>query len=303
MKPKKEFNFMAITAALVKELRERTGAGMMECKNFLVETNGDIDKAIEAMRKQGVMKAAKREGKITAEGIILMQVSSDKRYAVIVEVNCETDFVARGDDFKQFAQLIAERALAIKANDVNSVLNAVVSDDNPTTIETIRTQLVAKIGENINLRRIHLMIAEGQVGSYSHGDRIGVLVDIVGGDEALCKDIAMHIAASNPIVVAAADVPKELIEKEKEIYSAQAADSKKPAEIVEKMVAGRIKKFLDEVSLHGQPFVKDPSTTVSAVLKNKNADVKSFIRFEVGEGIEKKQTDFAKEVMEQVQGN
>ncbi|MBB70847.1 MAG: elongation factor Ts [Legionellales bacterium] len=294
---------MAITASLVKELRERTGAGMMECKKFLVETDGDIEKAIEEMRKRGAAKAAKKEGRTTAEGIIINKVSDDNKCAVILEVNCETDFVARGDDFVNFANHVAERALAEKATSIDALLELAYNAGSDETIEKTRQDLIAKIGENINIRRLELIEAEESVGAYSHGVRIGVIVNVKGGNGQLNKDIAMHIAASSPVVVSQDQVPAELVAKEKEIFSAQAAESGKPAEIIEKMVEGRLKKFLDEVSLHGQPFVKDPNTTINKLLQEAGAEVLSFVRFEVGEGIEKKEENFAEEVMAQIRGS
>jgi len=290
---------MAITAALVKELRERTDAPMMECKKFLEKTNGDIDKAIEEMRKAGSAKAAKKEGRITAEGIIIVLTSSDKKTGVIIELNSETDFVARSEDFRKFADDLAEVALTNRIADIDSLLAAKM---NGSTVEEIRQSLIAKLGENIKVRRVELIVSDHEISSYKHGDRIGVLVNFQG-DEQLGKDLAMHIAASNPQVVAPEHVPEEMIAKEKEIFLAQAAESGKPQEIIEKMVAGRISKFLNEVSLHGQPFVKDPDVTIVKLLKSKNAEVIEFIRFEVGEGIEKKVENFADEVMSQVRGD
>ncbi len=292
---------MAITAAQVKELRERTGAGMMECKKFLNEADGDIEKAIENMRKSGATKAAKKEGRITAEGIIVITLSNDAKRAVILEVNSETDFVSRGEEFRKFAMEVAECALANKVSDLNELINTNLA--NGVTVEKKRQEMIAKIGENINVRRLKLIETTGNLASYVHGDRIGVLVDMKEGGSQLSKDIAMHIAASSPVVVKPEDVPEALVAKEKEIYSAQALESGKPAEIVEKMIGGRIRKFLDEVSLFGQPFVKDPNQKVADVLKNANADVSAFIRYEVGEGIEKQEQNFAAEVMAQVKSS
>ncbi len=292
---------MAITAALVKELRERTGAGMMECKKALVETNGDIDTAIEHMRKSGMAQADKKAGRIAADGLVIFKTSADGKQAAIVEVNSETDFVAKGDDFINFANAIAERILISKPADLDALM-AMPLQDGGESIEEMRKTLIAKLGENMSVRRFERVETSGLVGSYMHGARIAVLVDLEGGDEALGKDLAMHIAASRPTCVSEANVAVELIEKEKEIFSAQAAESGKPAEIIAKMVDGRIKKFLKEITLLGQPFVKDPDQTVEKLLKNASATVNSFTRYEVGEGIEKKTENFADEVMAQVQG-
>lgn len=291
---------MEITAALVKELRERTGSGMMECKKALGETQGNIEQAIEWMRKAGLAKADKKAGRIAAEGRIVVQVSADARAAVLLEVNCETDFVAKGDDFIHFADSVAQLALRDGAADVAALSQMTLPGGN--TVEHTRKELVAKIGENISLRRVARATAP-VIGAYLHGTRIGVLVEMEGGNPALAKDIAMHVAASKPICVASSDVSPDLIEKEKEIYRAQAAESGKPANIIEKMIMGRVQKFLAEVSLLGQPFVKNPDQTVEQLLKEKNAKVTRFTRFEVGEGIEKVQTDFAAEVMAQVRGS
>jgi elongation factor Ts len=293
---------MAITAALVKELRERTGAGMMECKKALVETEGDIEAAIEHMRKTGLTKADKKAGRTAAEGLVVIKSSNDGKQAVIAEVNCETDFVAKGDDFKNFVDAVAQRVLDKQPADVEALLAMSISDNDATSIEDVRKTLVAKLGENMSVRRFELITGQGNLASYMHGARIGVVVDVTGGDETLGKDIAMHIAASRPLCVSDDEVPQEQIDKEKEIFSAQAAESGKPADIIEKMVNGRIKKFLKEVTLLGQPFVKDPNQTVEQLLKSAGAKVNGFVRFEVGEGIEKKQENFADEVMAQVKG-
>ncbi|MCV9879166.1 translation elongation factor Ts [Brenneria izbisi] len=275
-----------ITAALVKELRERTGAGMMECKKALVEANGDIELAIDNMRKSGQAKAAKKAGRVAAEGVILTKISNDGKYGVIVELNCETDFVAKDAGFKAFGEEVAAAALNDRISDVE-VLKA--------KFEEQRTALVAKIGENINIRRI--AVQEGDVlGSYLHGARIGVMVAAQGADEELIKHIAMHIAASKPEYVKAEDVPADVVAREHQIQLDIAMQSGKPREIAEKMVEGRMRKFTGEISLTGQHFVMDPSKTVGALLKEHNADVISFIRFEVGEGIEKAEVDFAAEV-------
>ena len=290
----------AITAAQVKELRESTGAGMMECKRALEASNGDIDAAIAAMRKAGLAKAAKKADRTAAEGIVALQVSSDHKMAVLVEVNSETDFVARDQNFTNFAQQVATRALAEKVNSVEQLLNLPYEKNGAQNVEQVRQELVAKLGENLQIRRLALLQASGMVGSYKHGDRIGVLVQLDVNNSELGKDIAMHIAASNPSAVAPENVPAELIQKEKEIFVAQAAASGKPAAIIEKMVQGRINKYLQEVSLISQPFVKNPEQTVADLLKAANAKVQSFVRFQVGEGIEKHTTNFADEVAAQV---
>ena len=293
---------MAITAALVKELRERTQAGMMECKKALVETNGDIDAAVEYMRKAGLAKADKKAGRTAAEGAIIIRISDDNKNAAIIEVNCETDFVTKGDDFQKFADAVGDLALKTMPESIDALL-ATTMDSGESVADTAKA-LVAKIGENIHVRRCAVVNAgSGIVGSYLHGNRIGVLVSQQGGDQDLARDVAMHIAASKPVCVSSDEVSQDLIEKEKEIYTAQAAESGKPAEIIEKMVSGRISKFLKEITLLGQPFVKDPDTTVEKLLKNAGATVSSFVRLEVGEGIEKKTENFAEEVMAQVKGS
>lgn len=291
---------MAVTAALVKELRERTGAGMMECKKALVETGGDIELAIENMRKSGQAKAAKKAGRIAAEGVIIARASEDGKKAVMVEINSETDFVARDENFLGFANMVADVALAGELNDVASL--AAATTPGGESVEEARAALVAKIGENISVRRVHIVTGD-VLGSYIHGGRIGVVVALQGGDQELARDIAMHVAASNPQVAKPEQVSEDLLAKEEEIFKAQALESGKPAEIVEKMIGGRMKKFVNEISLTGQPFVKDPSTSVGDLLKSKNADIQGFTRFEVGEGIEKKQEDFAAEVKAQMGGN
>ena len=292
---------MAITAAQVKELRERTGAGMMECKKTLVETNGDIEAAIEQMRKSGLAKADKKADRVAAEGIIAMARSADGKQAVLVEVNCETDFVAKGDDFTAFANAVANTALNAGVSTAEALLATAI--DGGKSVEETRKELIAKIGENISVRRVSRAESSGVVGAYMHGNRIGVLTSIEGGgDEALARDVAMHVAASKPVCVSADNVPAEVIEKEKEIFTAQAAESGKPPEIIEKMIGGRINKFLKEITLVGQPFVKDPDQTVEKLLASKGATVTAFDRLEVGEGIEKKEEDFVAEVMAQAKG-
>lgn len=286
---------MAITAALVKELRERTGAGMMDCKKALTETNGDIEQAIENMRKNGQAKAAKKAGRIAAEGVILAK--SENGYALMVELNCETDFVARDSSFLAFGNQVLELAYSQKIEDVATLL---ATDLNGESVEETRAHLVAKIGENINIRRVAKLDDAEIIGCYLHGARIGVLVGVKGGDDTLAKDLAMHIAASRPDFVTPEDVPAEVVEKEKSIQIEVAMNSGKPADIAEKMVVGRLRKFTHEVSLTGQQFVKDPSITVADLLKQHGATVTSFVRLEVGEGIEKQEDDFASEVQAQI---
>lgn len=294
---------MAITASLVKELRERTGSGMMECKKALVETNGDIDAAIENMRKSGQAKAAKKAGRTAADGLIVIQMTDDNKKGVMVEVNCETDFVAKDENFTSFANAVAQRALASNVASVEELLNAPLHDGEETTVNTAREALVVKIGENMNVRRFERFeSANGRLASYSHGARIGVVVDIEGGDDELAKDIAMHVAASNPTCVSEEQVPAELVEKEREIFKVQALESGKPENIVDKIVEGRVRKYLSDITLLGQAFVKDPDTTVEKLLAGAGARINGFKRFEVGEGIEKKQENFADEVMAQVRG-
>jgi elongation factor Ts len=291
---------MAITAATVKELRERTGAGMMDCKKALQEADGDIEKAIEDMRKSGMAKAAKKAGRVAAEGLLVIKQDADTGQLVIAEINAETDFVTKDDNFKGFCEQVADCILANQPVDIDSLMGSNMGEQ---TVEAARQQLVAKIGENTSVRRFSLIdSAQGILGSYLHGVRIGVIVELEGGDEGLAKDIAMHIAASNPVCIAEADVPQDLLDKEKEILIAQAEESGKPPEIIEKMIGGRINKFLKEITLLGQPFVKDPDQTVSKLLESGGATVKSFIRYEVGEGIEKRNDNFADEVMAQAKG-
>ena len=285
---------MAVTAALVKELRERTGAGMLDCKKALVETDGDIELSIENMRKSGQAKAAKKAGRIAAEGVILTKVEAGK--ATMLEVNCETDFVARDEGFLAFGNKLLDVAFEKGLNDIEA-LNA--SEIEGGVVSDVRDALVAKIGENISPRRV-LTVEGDNLGAYVHGGRIGVVAILTGGEEELAKDVAMHVAASSPQFVKPEQVPAEVVEKEKAIQIEIAMQSGKPAEIAEKMVVGRMKKFTGEISLTGQPFVKDPSVSVGDLLKSNNADVVNFVRFEVGEGIEKKSEDFAAEVAAQM---
>lgn len=294
---------MAITAALVKELRERTGLGMMDCKNALVESNGDIELAIDNLRKSGQAKAAKKAGRIAAEGTIRICVSNDGKKAAVIEVNCETDFVGRGEILQGFADQVLATAFAADECDVAKLAGLTLSGGKGS-IEENRLTLIQEIGENIQIRRVSMIQAESVIGQYIHSGKIGVLVALKGGAEELAKDVAMHVAghAPAPIVVNTNEVSEELIAKEKEIFTAQAKESGKPDEIIEKMVGGRIQKFLAEVSLVEQAFVKDPDTKVGNLVKKAGAEIQNFIRFEVGEGIEKKVVDFAEEVRAQVAG-
>lgn len=287
----------AVTAAMVKELRERTGLGMMECKKALVEAGADIEKAIDDLRKSGQAKAAKKAGRTAAEGIVVIATTADNTRAVMVEINSETDFVARDDNFLGFANKVAQAALA--ADEVDPAKIGALAVDGGSVEET-RQALVQKIGENIQVRRaVRLSVDGGVIGSYVHGGKIGVLVALTGGDAGLGKDVSMHVAAVAPMVVNADQVPEEVLEKEREIIRAQPDMEGKPTEIVEKMVGGRINKFLKEVSLNDQPFVKDPNTTIGKLVKEAGAEVVAFERLVVGEGIEKEEVDFAAEVMAQ----
>ena len=290
---------MAITASLVKELRERTGSGMMECKKALVETDGDIEAAIEQMRKSGLAKADKKAGRVAAEGQVAISIADDRKSAAMVEVNSETDFVSKGDDFTGFAEALADQIHAQDPADLDAV-NGLQVDGEPA--EDRRKALVAKLGENIQIRRFVRMATSGVIGAYRHGERIGVLVELEGGSAELARDLAMHIAATKPMCVDESEVDEDTLEKEREIFRAQAAESGKPPEIIEKMITGRIRKFLGEITLVGQPFVKDPDMTVGKLLEKEGAKCIRFERMEVGEGIEKEEADFAEEVMAQVKG-
>ena len=278
---------MAISAAQVKELRERTGSGMMECKKALVEAGGDMEAAVELLRKSGLAKADKKAGRVAAEGLIVIELSDDGKRAAQVEVNCETDFVAKKEEFQDFAGKVARRVLVSNPDSLEALMEMPLEDGSDVSIETARKELVAKLGENITVRRFTVMETSGTIGSYIHGGRIGVLVDLDGGDAGLARDIAMHVAASRPVAVSEADVPADLLAKEREIITAQAEESGKPAEI----------------TLLGQPFVKDPDTTVGKLLDKAGARVAGFQRMELGEGIEKKSENFADEVMAQVRGD
>ncbi len=290
-----------ISADLVKQLRERTGAGMMECKKALVDTYGDIETAVELMRKQGLAKADKKAARVAAEGVIAVEKSADGRSASMVEVNCETDFVAREADFQAFAADVARKALESRCSDV--VVLSSVKLASGETIDERRRALVAKIGENISVRRSVFLEATGQLGAYRHGTRIGALVAVEGGVAALAHDLAMHVAAASPRYLSTDEVPADVMAKEREIETEKAKGEGKPAEIVAKMVEGRLRKSLGEITLLGQPFVKDPDQSVEKLLKAAKATVRGFQRFEVGAGIEKKQDDFVGEVMAQVKAS
>ncbi len=285
-----------MSAALVKELRERTGLGLLECKKALAAAGGDVEVAIEELRKASGMKAAKKAGRTAADGVVAIRVAEGGASAVIGEVNSETDFVARDDNFLAFVDAVMDRAEELKTDDITAVAGG--------DVENARQALVQKIGENISVRRIAALEADnGVIGGYVHGNnRIAVLVQLEGGTEELAKDVAMHVAAVNPAVVSPSDMPEELLQKEREIYTAQAADSGKPPEIVEKMIEGRIGKYLKENSLTEQPFVRDPDTSVGKLVKAAGASVVVFTRFEVGEGIEVEKVDFAAEVAAQLGG-
>ncbi len=290
---------MAVTAALVKELRERTGLGMMECKKALVETQGDIETAIDNLRKSGQAKAAKKAGRTAAEGIV--GLATEQGVGVLLEVNSETDFVARNEEFVAFVDQINQTILDQQPADVDALV-ALPLVGGEKTVEQTRNALVQKIGENIQVRRFACARGDLVVGYVHSNQKVGAIVALNGGDESLGRDIAMHITATNPMVVNPSDVPESALAKEKEIFTAQAKESGKPDNIIEKMIAGRLKKFEAEVSLVEQPFVKDPDTKIGQLLKANSASVQAFFRYEVGEGIEKEEKDFAQEVMEQVRG-
>jgi elongation factor Ts len=291
---------MSISAETVKALRERTGAGMMECKKALLETGGDLDAAAEVMRKAGLAKADKKAGRIAAEGAIAIARSADGKSAVLVEVNCETDFVARQREFQDFAGMVAEAAVRASAAQSDAVAALKLGDGR--TVDETRRALVAKIGEKIDVRRVGLLRAPTALGCYVHHDRKkSAVVALKGGDEGLALEVAMHVTSANPRYASPAEVPQDVLAKEREIIAAQAAAEGKPAAIVEKMVEGRLRKYLAEICLTGQPFVKDPDVTVGQLLAKAKAEVSGFLRFEVGEGIEKKQENFAAEVMAQVE--
>jgi len=292
---------MTITASLVKELRERTGAGMMDCKKALVETNGDAEAAAELLRKKGQASAAKKAGRIAAEGCVKIAPDASGQTVAMLEVNCETDFVAKDENFLAFAEAAAQLAVAEKAESVEALMAASLPEGG--TLEEARNTLIAKIGENVGVRRVALVQASGQIAQYIHGTRIGAIVDLVGGDAELGKDVAMHVAAANPVCVNENDVPADQLEKEKNFLTEQALQEGKPPEIVDKMIVGRMRKYLAEITLVGQAFVKDPDVTVGKLLQQSDASVARFVRIEVGEGIEKKEEDFAAEVEAQVRAS
>ena len=286
----------AVTAAMVKELRERTGAGMMECKRALVDTDGDLDGAAEQLRKSGQAKADKKAGRVAADGRVLVAVAD--RTAVIVEVNSETDFVAKDENFTAFAEGVAGTILHDNPADVAAAGGLRMADGR--TIEEARTALIAKVGENIGIRRFRRVTSEDAIAWYVHGARIAAVVAYQGGNEEFGRDVAMHVSATNPLCIDESDVPAETLETERRILSEQAAESGKPADIIEKMVNGRIRKYLAEVTLLGQPFVKDPDMTVGQYASANDARITAIVRYEVGEGIEKKEENFADEVMKQI---
>ena len=292
---------MAITAALVKELRERTGAGMMDCKKALIETSADLEAAIDLMRASGAAKAAKKAGRVASEGLVSIAVSDDNKSAAILEVNSETDFVAKGGAFIDFVSKLVKLALKNMPSNIEEFLSQTL--DTGETVDKARENIVTKIGENISIRRVKVVkTGNGTIGAYKHGGRIAVLTHLAEDNAPLAKDIAMHIAASKPECVNEDLLSEELIERERAIFIEQAKESGKPDNIIEKMIVGRMKKFVNEVTLYGQPFVKDPETTVGKLVKSNNNEVANFVRFEVGEGIEKKEDNFVEEVMAQVQG-
>ena len=291
---------MSITAAMVKELRERTGSGMMECKKALVASEGDLEVAIEQMRKSGLAKADKKSGRIAAEGKVGVKVANDGKAAGIVDINCETDFVSKGDEFGAFVNNVAEVILDNEVADTKQLLNLPMAGGQ--TVDHRRREMIAKLGENITIRRFEKITSQGGTGCYIHGGRIGVVLALDKEDANLAKDIAMHVAASNPFCISEDEVPAEMIQKEKEIFVSQAQESGKPAEIIEKMITGKIKKYLGEITLLGQPFIKDDKVTVGKLLQNNDNAVLRIVRYEVGEGIEKKEENFAEEVMAQVRG-
>ncbi len=290
---------MAITAALVKELRDRTGAGMMECKKALVETEGDIEAAVDHMRKTGLAKADKKAGRIATEGKVVAEFSDDGKQGVMLEVNCETDFVAMGDEFGDFASAVAKRIMSDSPADVATLLEMPLQDGGETINIVLKT-MIAKIGENMSVRRFVTFETEGQLGAYLHGTKIGVVVDMQNGDETLIKDVAMHVAASNPKGLDESSLDAAELAKEKEIAAAEAANSGKPEKIIDKIVIGKIKRFIKDNTLMGQAFVKNPDISVEKLVNDAGATVLGFTRLEVGEGMEKKQEDFAAEVMAQI---
>jgi len=294
---------MAISADQVKDLRARTGAGMMECKKALQEAEGDVEAAVDVMRRRGLAKADKKADRVAAEGVIVSSVSEDAKQGVLLEVNAETDFVAGNDDFLGFSRRVAEVVLAKAPADVNELMALPYQDEGGDDVETAQKELVGRIGENVQIRRFARYSTDGVVATYLHGSRIGVVIDVASDDATLARDLAMHVAASQPICVSKEDVDSATLERERQILVDQAQDSGKSDEIIQKMVEGRLNKWLGEVTLLGQPFVKDPDQTVEELLKAKGAGVNRFIRFEVGEGKEKKEENFAEEVAAQVKGS
>ncbi len=288
---------MAISASMVKELRERTGAGMMECKKALVETDGNIDSAVELLRKSGQAKADKKSGRVAADGRVVIMTAGPK--AAMLEINSETDFVAKDENFINYAAAVAACVLGSDAADVEALAAESLADGR--SVEDARTELITKVGENISVRRFVRATAPDHLGSYTHGARIGAVVSLKGGDAELARDIAMHVAATSPVCVTEDGVPAETLERERRIFAEQAAESGKPPEIIEKMVNGRVAKYLKEITLVGQPFVKDPDVTIGKLLQGAGAEVTSFVRYEVGEGIEKKEENFAEEVAKQIE--
>jgi len=291
---------MSISASVVKELRERTGAGMMECKSALVEAKGDVEAALEILRTKGQAKADKKASRIAAEGRVEVALSADGKTGAIIEVNCETDFVARDESFLAFTRAAVDLALARLPADTGALL-ALPCDSG--TLEDRRQQLVAKIGENITVRRFELVKGSGHLGAYVHGGRIGVVVDVAGGDDELRRDLAMHVAATKPRCVSPDDVPADDLARERRILTEQASQEGKSADITAKMVEGRLRKYLNEVTLLGQPFVKDPDISVAKLVQSRNATVVRFVRIEVGEGIEKKTANLAEEVRAQLEAH
>ncbi|MHB1950287.1 MAG: translation elongation factor Ts [Acidiferrobacteraceae bacterium] len=292
---------MTITASQVKDLRERTGLGMMECKAALIESAGDVDKAIDLLRRKAGAKVEKKAQRTAAEGAIAVHADALGRCAALVEVNSETDFVAKDERFMHYAASVARTVMVRNPADV-AILSGLAIEGGSASVEQERKDLVSKFGENINVRRFTRYESAGRIGHYLHGRRIGVLVEVTGGDETLARDLAMHIAASRPLYVSRAEIPGDVLAREREIFLAQSAESGKPREILEKMVAGKIAKFVNEITLLGQPFVKDGEITIEKLLARSGAQVMRFVRYEVGEGIERAATDFASEVMAQVKG-
>ncbi len=294
---------MEISASQVKTLRERTGAGFMDCKRALVAASGNVEQAVEAMRKSGQAKADKKAGRIAAEGTVLMHITDDQQHGALVEINCETDFVAKQQIFREFAKSVTECVLLTAPADLDALTATPITVAHQSqTIDAHRRDMIVKTGENISIRRFRIMSAAngGQVAGYVHGGRIGVLLTMKSGDKHCAHDIAMHIVASAPVAIDESGIPSATLDKEREIFRARAADSNKPPAIQEKMIIGQMKKYMQQITLSGQPFVKDPDQSVAQVLKAANATVVDYVRFEVGEGIEKRIDNFVDEVMAQV---